>query len=212
MTIVGVVGDVRQDGIDHPADLQVYMPLNQEAIIGYYRLMARTAGDPMRFERAVRNVFETVDAGSPVYHVKPLQGYYSERLANRSFALALLGLLGGLAVTLAAVGIYGVISYSVAQRTREVGIRMALGAGHDDVLTLVLRQAFPLIVGGLGIGLGASLLLARLLGTLLFEVAPTDAATSIAVAILLGFVGLAAAALPAHRAATIDPMAALRRE
>ena len=212
MTIVGVVGDVHQDGIDRPADLQVYMPLNQEAIIGYYRLMARTAGDPMGFERAIRSVFEAVDAGSPVYHVKPLQGYYSERLANRSFALALLGLLGGLAVMLAAVGIYGVISYSVAQRTREVGIRMALGAGHDDVLRLVLRQALPLIAGGLGIGLGASLLLARLIGTLLFEVAPTDAATSIAVATLLGSVGLAAAALPAHRAATIDPMAALRRE
>ncbi len=212
MTVVGVVGDVHQDGIDHLADLQVYMPLEQEAIIGYYRLMARTAGDPIRFERAIRKVFEAVDPGSPVYHVKPLQGYYSERLANRTFALALLGLLGGLAVTLAAVGVYGVISYSVAQRTREVGIRMALGAGRDDVLALVLWQAIPLIAAGLGIGLGASLLLARLLGTLLFEVAPTDAATSIAVATLLGSVGLAAAAIPAHRAATVDPMAALRRE
>ena len=212
MTVVGVVGDVHQDGIDRPADLQVYMPLNQEAIIGYYRLMARTRGDPMRLERAVRNVFDTVDSGSPVYHVKPLEGYYSERLANRTFALALLGLPGALAVTLAAVGIYGVISYSVAQRTREVGIRMALGAGRRDVLTLVLRQALPIIVAGLGIGLAASLLLARLLGSLLFEVAPADPATSIAVAILLGSVALAAAALPARRAATVDPMAALRRE
>ena len=147
-----------------------------------------------------------------MYHVKPLEGYYSERLANRTFALALLGLLGGLAVTLAAVGIYGVISYSVVQRTREVGIRMALGAGHRDVLMLVLRQALPLIVAGLGIGFTASLWLARLLGTLLFEVAPADPATSIAVATLLGSAALAAAALPAHRAATIDPMAALRRE
>ncbi len=212
MTIVGVVGDVHQDGIDRPADQQVYMPLNQEAIIGYYRLMARTAGDPLRFEHAIRNVFEAVDAGSPVYHVKTLEGYYSERLANRTFALALLGLLGALAVMLAAVGIYGVMSYSVAQRTREVGIRMALGAGRRDVLSLVLRQALPLIGVGLGVGLAASLLLARLLGTLLFEVAPTDAATSIAVAILLGSVGLAAAAFPAHRAATVDPMVALRFE
>jgi putative ABC transport system permease protein len=212
MTIVGVVGDVHQDGIDRPADLQVYMPLNQEAIIGYYRLMARTSGDPMRLERAVRNMFDTLDSGSPVYHVKPLEAYYSERLANRTFALALLGLLGALAVTLAAVGIYGVISYSVAQRTREVGIRMALGAGRRDVLSLFLRQAMPIIGAGLGIGLAASWLLARLLGSLLFEVAPADPATSIAVATMLGSVALAATLLPARRAATVDPMAALRRE
>lgn len=212
MTIVGIVGDVHQDGIDRPADLQVYMPLNQEAIIGFYRLMARTTGDPMRLERSIRKVFETVDPGSPVYHVKPLEGYYSERLANRTFALALLGLLGALAVTLAAVGIYGVISYSVAQRTREVGIRMALGAGRGDVLTLVLRQALPLVGSGLAIGLAAALLLARLLGTLLFEVTPVDPATYLAVAMLLGTVALAAAALPARRAATVDPMSALRRE
>jgi len=212
MTIVGVVGDVHQDGIDRPADLQVYMPLNQEAIIDYYRLMARTSGDPMRLEHAIRNVFDTVDPGSPVYHVKTLEEYYSERLANRTFALALLGLLGALAVTLAAVGVYGVISYSVAQRTREVGIRMALGAARADVLRLMLRQALPLIGAGLGIGLAASLVLTRLLETLLFEVAPADPVTSVAVAILLGSVALAAAALPARRAAAVDPMAALRSE
>ncbi len=90
MTVVGVVGDVHQDGIDRPVDLQVYLPLNQEAIIGFYRLMARTTGNPLRLERPIRGVFEAVDAGSPVYHVKPLEGYYSERLANRTFALVLL--------------------------------------------------------------------------------------------------------------------------
>jgi ABC-type antimicrobial peptide transport system permease subunit len=126
-------------------------------------------------------------------------------------ALAFFG-TGALAVTLAAVGIYGVISCSVAQHTREVGIRMALGAGQRDALSLVLRQALPIIGAGLGIGLAASLLLARPLGSLLFEVAPADPATSIAVATLLGSVALAAAALPARRAATVDPMAALRRE
>jgi putative ABC transport system permease protein len=212
MTVAGVVGDVRQDGLDHAADMQVYMPLNQEAIIGYYRMMARTAGEPMRLERAVRNAFLAVDAGSPVYHVKPLEAYFSGRLADRTFALALLGLLGGLAMVLAAVGIYGVISYSVAQRTREIGIRMALGAARREVLTLILRQALPLIGAGLAIGFTASLVLTRWLGTLLFEVAPADPATSVAVAVLLASVALAATAIPARRAASLDPMAALRSE
>jgi predicted permease len=212
MTIVGVVGDVHQDGIDQPADLQVYTPISQEAIVGYYRLMARTAGDPMAMEGAIRKVFETVDSGSPIYHVKPLEGYYSERLANRTFALALLSLLGALAVMLAALGIYGVISYSVVQRTKELGIRIALGAGYGDLLTLVLRQALSLIGAGLAIGLVSSLWLARLLGTLLFQVAPADPATSVTVALLLGSIALAAAALPAFRAMAIDSISALRCE
>jgi putative ABC transport system permease protein len=212
MTVVGVVGDVRQDGLDHAADMQVYMALNQEAIIGYYRMMARTAGEPMLLERAVRSAFQAVDAGSPVYHVKSLEAYFSGRLADRTFALALLGLLGGLALVLAAVGLYGVISLSVAQRTREIGIRMALGAARCEVLTLVVRQALPLIGAGLGIGLAASLVLTRWLATLLFEVAPADPATSVAVAVLLASVALAATAVPARRAASLDPMAALRTE
>jgi putative ABC transport system permease protein len=212
MTIVGVVGDVRQDGIDRPADMQVYMPLNQGAVSNYYRLMARTSGDPMRLERAVREAFEAVDAGSPVYHVKPLEGYVSGRLASRTFALALLGLFGALAVALAAVGIYGVISYSVARRTREVGIRIALGAARGDVVALVLRNALPLIGAGLVIGLVASLMLTHLLASLLFEVAPADPATSAAVAVMLASVALAAGAVPARRAATLDPTVALRRE
>jgi len=212
MTIVGVVGDVHQDGIDRPADMQVYMALSQHAIIDYYRLVAKTAGDPMQVEHAVRGAFDAVDAGSPVYHVKPLEAYYSGRLADRTFALALLGLFGLLALVLAAVGIYGVISYSMAIRTREFGIRMALGARSGDVLTLVVRQALGLILSGLAIGFGLSLVLARLLAALLFEIAPADPATATAVAVTLGFVGLAAAAIPGRQAAHSDPMAALRSE
>jgi len=212
MTIVGIVGDVRQDGIDHPADLQIYTALNQEAIIDYYRLVARTSGDPMRLERAVRGIFDAVDSGSPVYHVKPLEGYFWGRLASRTFALALLSLFAALAFTLAAVGIYGVISYSVAQRMREVGIRMALGAESRNILTLTVGRALPLIGAGLAIGLGASLMCMRMLTGLLFEVAPADAATSLAVAIVLGLVALAATAVPALRATRIDPVAALRSE
>jgi putative ABC transport system permease protein len=212
MTIVGIVGDVRQDGIDRPTDMQVYLALNQHAIIGYYRLVARTTGNPMQIERAVRDAFEAVDAGSPVYHVKSLEAYYSGRLAERAFALALLGLFGGLALALAAVGIYGVISYSVALRTREFGVRIALGAGRSKILLLIVRQAVPLIGTGLAIGLGASLILTRLLASLLFEVSPADPATSTAVAVTLGFVAVVAAAVPAARAANVDPIAVLRSE
>ena len=166
----------------------------------------------MHIERAVRGAFEAVDAGSPVYHVKSLEAYYSGRLAERAFALALLGLFGGLALVLAAVGIYGVISYSVALRTREFGVRIALGSGRSKLLLLIVRQAVPLISGGLAIGLGASLILTRLLANLLFEVSPADPATSTAVAVTLGFVALVAAAVPAARATSVDPMAVLRSE
>jgi ABC-type antimicrobial peptide transport system permease subunit len=212
LTIVGVTGDVRQDGLDHAADMQVYMALNQRAIIGYYRMLARTTGDPMGMEQAVRNAFRAVDPMSPVYHVKPLEGYFAARIADRTFAVALLVLLGSLALVLAGVGIYGVISYSVSQRIREVGIRMALGAGRGEVLRLVFRQALPMIGLGLASGLVASAMLTRLLANLLFDVGAHDAATLAAVALLLGSVALAAAAVPANRAAGADPMAALRSE
>jgi putative ABC transport system permease protein len=212
MTVVGVVGDVRQDGMDQPADMQVYMALNQEAIVGYYRVVARTTDDPMRLEHAVRNAFEAVDSGSPVYHVKPLEAYVSGKLADRTFALVLLALFGTLSLALASVGIYGVVSYAVAQRTREVGIRMALGAGRTEVVALVLRYALPMIAGGLVIGLGTALMLSRLLASLLFEVAPNDPVTIAGVAAMLGTVASVAATIPAYRAATLAPMAALRRE
>jgi predicted permease len=212
LTIVGVTGDVRQDGLDHAADMQVYMALHQRAIIGYYRMLARTTGDPMGMEQAVRNAFRAVDPMSPVYHVKPLEGYFAARIADRTFAVALLVLLGSLALVLAGVGIYGVISYSVSQRIREVGIRMALGAGRGKVLRLVFRQALPLIGLGLASGLAASAMLTRLLANLLFDVGAHDAATLAAVAALLGSVAVAAAAVPANRAAGADPMAALRSE
>jgi len=160
----------------------------------------------------VRNAFEAVDSGSPVYHVKPLEAYVSGKLADRTFALVLLALFGTLSLALASVGIYGVVSYAVAQRTREVGIRMALGAGRTEVVALVLRYALPMIAGGLVIGLGTALMLSRLLASLLFEVAPNDPVTIAGVAAMLGTVASVAATIPAYRAATLAPMAALRRE
>ena len=147
-----------------------------------------------------------------MFHVKTLEAYFSGRLTDRSFALALLGLLGGLALVLAAVGLYGVISYSVARRTREIGVRMALGAVRRDVVRLVVRQALVPLAAGLGIGLAAALVLTRWLATLLFEVTPADPATAIGAALLLAAITLAAAFIPARRAATADPISALRTE
>ncbi|HEY2019394.1 MAG TPA: FtsX-like permease family protein, partial [Bryobacteraceae bacterium] len=177
-----------------------------------YRLVARTAIDPRRLERAVRDSFLAVDRTQPVFHVQSMEVFVAGSLAARTFTLALLGLFGGLALVLAAVGIYGVVSYAVTLRTREVGIRMALGAERGAVLGMVLRQGLRLIAVGLGAGFAASLVLTRFLASLLFEVRPIDLATSALVALLLAAVALAASYLPAYRASKVDPMVALRYE
>jgi len=211
LTIVGVVGDIRQYALDRPSNMEAYIAQAQDLTFGY-RLVARTGIDPRRLERAVRDAFLRVDKTQPVFHVQPMVTYVAASLAERTFTLALLGLFGGLALALEAVGIYGVVSYAVTLRTREVGIRMALGAERRDVLAMVLRQGLGLIGLGLAAGFAASLALTRFLASLLFEVRPTDIATSAAVALVLAAVALAASYLPAWRASKVDPMIALRYE
>jgi len=208
--IVGVVGDVRMDSLDRAPSMQAYTPLSR--IPNIARLVARTTGDPYRMERAVRNAFMSVDKMQPVYHVKALEDYVSGSVAERTFTFALLALFGGLSLVLGAIGIYGLISCSVTQRTREVGIRMALGAKRRDVVATVLRQALPLVVIGLALGFVGSWMLTRLLANLLFEVRPSDLATMTAVAVLLALVSFTASYVPAHRAASVDPLTALRHE
>jgi predicted permease len=211
MTIVGIVGDVRQYGLDQAPRIAAYIAQAQDLSFGY-SLVARTTLDPLHMEQAVRAAFMSVDKTLPVYRVQPLETIVSSTLAERTFTLALLGLFGLLALTLAAVGIYGVISYAVTLRTRELGIRMALGAERRDVLNMVLRQGLALTGMGLGAGFVASLALTRLLASLLYEVRPSDLATPALVAVILASVALAASYLPAHRASKVDPMVALRYE
>jgi putative ABC transport system permease protein len=210
-TIVGIVGDIRQYSLDQPSNMEVYIPQAQNMDFGF-DLVIRTRGDPHRMENTVRQAFLSADNTQPVYHVRPLEDYIAESLATRRFTLALLGLFGGLALLLAAVGIYGVISYAVSLRTRELGIRMALGAARKDVLQMVLWQGLKLAATGLVVGFAASIVLTRSLTSLLFQVKPADAVTILAVALTLGAVALFANYLPARRASRVDPNEALRCE
>ncbi len=210
-TIVGVVGDVRQYGLDRVPEMATYVVETQNLSFSFV-MVARTAIDPGGMEAAARAAFLAVDPRLPVYRVQSMESYVASSLAQRSFTLVLIGLFGGLALALAAVGIYGLISYAVTLRTREVGIRMACGAERRDVLAMVLRQGLTLIGVGLGTGFLASLALTRLIASLLFEVRPNDLVTTAAVALLLATVALIASYLPARRAASVDPMSALRYE
>jgi len=211
MTIVGVVGDVQQYGLDQPSNMAAYIPLAQDLSFGY-NVAVRTTGDPRRMEQTVRQAFLSADNTQPVFHVRPLEDYVAESLAARRFTLMLLGLFGGLALVLAAVGIYGVISYAVSLRTREFGIRMALGAARKDVLQMVLRQGLKLAATGLVLGIVASVVFTRFLTALLFQVKPADTMTTVAVLLMLAAVALLANYLPAHRASHVDPNVALRHE
>ena len=211
MTIVGIVGDVRQYGLDTAPNIAAYIPQAQNLSFPF-SLVARTSSDPRGLERAVRAAFLAVDPTQPVFNVQSMESYLASSMAQRRFTLALLALFGGLALALAAVGIYGVVSCAVTSRTREMGIRMALGAERRDVLAMVLRQAAALAGVGLAAGLAASFALTRFLSTLLFEVRTTDLATLATIAALLAAVALAASCLPARRAASVDPTVALRYE
>ena len=211
MTIVGIVGDIRQYGFDRPSDMEAYVPQAQNMDYDF-SVAARTTGDPRLMEQTVRQAFLSTDNTQPVFHVCPLEDYVGKSLAARRFTLMLLGLFGALALVLAAVGIYGVISYAVSLRTRELGIRMALGAARKDVLRLVLRQGLRVAATGLVVGLLASVMFTRFLTSLLFEVKPADVITTLAVLVTLAAIALLANYVPARRASRVDPNEALRCE
>lgn len=213
MRIVGVVGDVRQYGMDRKPDAAVYILFAQaEEVQEWASLVVRSKIGPERIEPAVGATLKAVDALQPLFHVQTMEAYVAKWLAQRTFTLALIGLFGVLALGLAAVGTYGVISYSVGMRKREMGIRMALGAGSGDVVGMILRQVLVIAMAGLALGVAGSLACTRILANLLFGVEPMDMATTLGAATLLIAVALAAGYIPARRAANVDPTTALRME
>lgn len=173
-------------------------------------LAVRTEGDPLKLARAVREQVQAVDHDQPVSAVQTMDDLVEAEVGQRRVVVRLLGSFAGVAVLLAMIGIYGVIAYSVAQRTQEVGIRRALGAQRGDILRLVVGQGLALALAGVTLGIGGALALTRVLKDLLFHVSATDPATFAGIAVLFILVALAASYFPAQRAARIDPMSALR--
>ena len=209
--VIGVVGNVRQDGLVVAARPEVYAPLLQSPV-PYMVLAVRTRVEPAALTGAIRHAVMVVDKDQPLFHIQTMQQVVSDSVAGRRFQMVLLALFASVALMLAAVGIYGLISYSVSQRTHEIGIRMALGAKREGVLRLVLRQALLLAAAGVALGIGGALTLTRFLSSLLFGVSSKDPLTFVAVSLLLAGVATSASFIPAWRAARIDPMVALRYE
>ncbi|HZT61099.1 MAG TPA: ABC transporter permease [Pyrinomonadaceae bacterium] len=220
--VVGVVGDVKFGGLDSRADPEMYIPYTklpdsfQQAAIGSMAVVARAAGDPSTLASAVRQQVSAIDRDVPVSSLLSMEEVLSGSLAPRRFNLVLLVAFASVALVLAAVGIYGVLSYWVTQRTREIGIRMALGASASNVFRLVVLQAMAFVAAGLLIGLGVALGLALFLSGefsgLLFGVKATDPLTFASVGLLLALVALAACLVPARRATKVEPVVALRSE
>jgi putative ABC transport system permease protein len=209
--IVGVVGDVRYDSLTDSAEPTVYFPL-PELTYSFMTLVIHADGDPAQLTPAVRREISGIDPDQPVSDVRTMTQVMAETVGRARFSTLLFGLFAGLATLLAAVGIFGVMNYSVTLRTREIGLRMALGAQPARVLVLVLRQGLVLTLVGVGIGLAVALALTRVMSSLLFGVDATDPLTFAAIVPLLTAVSLLACYIPARRATRIDPLVALRYE
>jgi putative ABC transport system permease protein len=209
--VIGIVGDVRYGQMDEPAKPDVYIP-NLQSPRDFLILYARTDGNPAALVQAVRREVRALNRDLPVFNIRTMSERIAAATARARFSAILLAVFAAIALSLSAVGIYGVMSYVVTQRTREIGIRMALGARQGDVLSLVLSRGVALAAVGVVIGLGGALASTRVLETMLYEVKPNDLGTYLAIAGVLFAVALAASLIPARRAAWVDPSAALRAE
>jgi putative ABC transport system permease protein len=209
--IVGVVGDVKHSALDEEAKPEIYFPIAQDPPI-FMSLTVRASGDPMQMVAAVRGQVWAGDKDQPITNIGTMERLMAKSVAPRRFNLLLLGVFALVGLALAGLGLYGVMSYTVTQRTREIGVRMALGAQTGDVLRLVIGEGMKLALIGALLGLGGALALTRLLKTLLFDVSATDPLTFIVIAAVLIIVALLACWIPARRAARMDPLVSLRVE
>ena len=209
--VVGVVRDVRHTALKEEPKPEMYVPF-QQAPRAVFTLVTRTTVDPASLTSSVTSAVQTVDKDQPVYNVKTMEMFRSESIAQSRFNTYALSIFAAIALVMAAVGIYGVMAFSVTQRTNELGIRIALGAQPDDILRLVIRQGMILALVGIVIGFAASLALTRVMNSLLYGVGATDLITFVTVSAALALIALAASYLPARRATRINPMVAIRYE
>ncbi len=209
--IVGIVGDVKHSGLDTESGTEMYVPYLQTPW-PFMSLVVRTSSPPTSLARSVRDQVYAVDSNQPVYEIKTMQEMVSDSISQPRLYTVLLGTFSAVALLLAAIGIYGVMSYSVNQRKHEIGIRMALGATRGNILKLIVGQGMILALIGLGLGVGAAVVLTRLMESLLFGVSARDLMIFISIPVLLAFVAFLACYVPARRATKVDPMVALRYE
>jgi putative ABC transport system permease protein len=215
LTIVGIVTDIRQMGMDVPVKAEMYFPYRQISSHPWYGprdLVVRTSGDPMAIVSGVREVIRDADPDQPVSNIATMEEVLTRETGPRRLGMILLSIYAGLALLLASLGVYGVLSYLVVQQTPEIGVRMALGASRVDVLGLVMKSGVLLVLSGVLIGAISAFALTRLMTSLLFEVSATDPLTFFAISLLLIVVALVACFVPARRATKVDPMIALRYE
>jgi predicted permease len=209
--VVGVVGDVKRKGLTADIDPEYYLPYAQLVITNPF-LAIRTSGDPAGLEKPLQTALHEMDKSVPLYQISTLENYISKSAAGPLFQTLLLSGFAGIALLLSALGLYGLLSYMVVQRTPEIGLRMALGAQKSDVLSMIVRRGLTLAMAGLGAGLFVSAMMTRLLSGMLYGIRPSDPITFVTVTAILLLVSLGATGLPAYRAACLDPLKTLRQE
>jgi putative ABC transport system permease protein len=213
-TVVGVVRNVRHYEMENPSRITVYVPFHQSerAWTTAMQIVAKTRGDPLQLTEMVRGELAILDPEVPLYRIETMDGYVKGALSSTRLVGGLLTVFGAIALTMSAIGIFGVMSFSVVQRLREIGIRMALGARANDVVKMVTRQGLLVTITGVAIGLAAAFALTRLMTSILYQVSPVEPLTYTALAVFLILVSLLAAYLPARRATRVDPATVLREE
>jgi putative ABC transport system permease protein len=214
ITVVGVVGDIKQMGLDVPVKAEMSFPYQQDswAWTRPRDLVVRASGNPKALAAAIRDQVWAVDKDQPVSNARTMGDILDEEVSSRKLQMWLMGGFAAMALLLASIGIYGVLSYLVAQRIPEIGVRMALGATRGDVLRMIIGQGFKLVFAGIGIGLVAAFFLTRLMSSLLYGVSATDKSIFGIVVGVLSVVALLACFIPARRATRVDPLVALRYE